>query len=223
MPLFYLFFSVTPRVAGCKPVDMAQIDGILPLLSPAQQMAGGLQSPDIHQCHAVRCSHSGALTSRLVPQPSLPPPLPGLSLMMPLNEVPFSCEHFKISWRSFADTEPFSLLTAAVVNAFQAPGKEGGKISKKFRLSWIPVYKSLQGSHKAHYVMTLCAVGCVSASVSLPNRNVIIAGAWRSKTTTNIKESKWPWLCVWCHWISHFLTTTSVHKGTSKREKQSSH
>lgn len=40
--------------------------------------------------------------------------------MMPLNEVPFSWEHFKISWRSFADVEPFSPLAAAVVNAFQA-------------------------------------------------------------------------------------------------------
>lgn len=157
-------------------------------------MAGGLQSPDIHQCLAVRCSHSGALTSRLVPQTSLPPPLRGLGLMMPLNEVPFSWEHFKISWRGFADVEPFSPLAAAVVNAFQAAKiKKKKKRDAKFRLSRIPVYESLQSSHKAHYVMTLCAVGCVSASVSSPNRNVIIVGAWRSKTTTNIKESEWPW------------------------------
>lgn len=68
---------VAPSVGGCKPVDAAPIDGILPSLSAAQQMAGGLGSPDIHHCLAVRCSRSSALTSRPVPRTSLPPPLRG--------------------------------------------------------------------------------------------------------------------------------------------------
>lgn len=68
---------VAPSVGGCEPVDAAPIDGILPSLSAAQQMAGGLGSPDIHHCLAVRCSRSSALTSRPFPRTSLPPPLRG--------------------------------------------------------------------------------------------------------------------------------------------------
>lgn len=41
---------------------MTQIDGAPPSVSLACQMAGGLQSPDIHQCLAVRPSHNKAVT-----------------------------------------------------------------------------------------------------------------------------------------------------------------
>lgn len=54
-----------------QPVDMQQIKGTLPSVSPAYQMAAGLQSPDIHQCLAVRCSRSRVLTRGLVQQTSL--------------------------------------------------------------------------------------------------------------------------------------------------------
>ncbi|KAI9524042.1 hypothetical protein NQZ68_021004 [Dissostichus eleginoides] len=50
---------------------MQQIKGTLPSVSPAYQMAAGLQSPDIHQCLAVRCSRSRVLTRGLVQQTSL--------------------------------------------------------------------------------------------------------------------------------------------------------
>lgn len=76
-PTLHESTPVGPSVGGCEPVDAAPIDGILPSLSAAQQMAGGLGSPDIHHCLAVRCSRSSALTSRPVPRTSLPPPLRG--------------------------------------------------------------------------------------------------------------------------------------------------
>lgn len=45
---------------------------MLPLPLPVCQMAGGFDSPDIHQCLAVRCSRSSDLTCRLVQQNSFP-------------------------------------------------------------------------------------------------------------------------------------------------------
>lgn len=81
IPGSFLFLKLresTPvalSVGCCEPVDSAPIDGISPSLCGAQQMAGGLGSPDIHHCLAVRCSRSSTLTSRSVPRTSLPPPL----------------------------------------------------------------------------------------------------------------------------------------------------
>lgn len=63
---FHKLTTVIRYILGCEPVHMAQIDGALPSLSAACQMAGGLQSPDIHHCLTVRCSNSSALTWRLV-------------------------------------------------------------------------------------------------------------------------------------------------------------
>lgn len=75
---------------GSEAADAAQIDGLLPPSSCAvQQMAGGLGSPDIHHCLAVRCSRSGAPTSRPAqPRTGLLPPLRGApALMTARNEV----------------------------------------------------------------------------------------------------------------------------------------
>lgn len=61
--------------ASCSsgPVDMARISSAPPLSDPPVcQMAGGFESPDIHQCLAVSCSRSSDLTCRLVQQNSLP-------------------------------------------------------------------------------------------------------------------------------------------------------
>lgn len=56
-----------------RPLDVAQI-GVAPppSLSSVCQMAGGSDSPDIHQCLAVRCSRSSDLTCRLHRQNSFP-------------------------------------------------------------------------------------------------------------------------------------------------------
>lgn len=50
---------------------MTQIDGAPPSVSLACQMAGGLQSPDIHQCLAVKPSHNKAVTLGVVQQASV--------------------------------------------------------------------------------------------------------------------------------------------------------
>lgn len=67
----WLVLNVNATSGG--PLDMAQI-GVAPppSLSSVCQMAGGFVSPDIHQCLAVRCSHSSDLTCRLVQQNSFP-------------------------------------------------------------------------------------------------------------------------------------------------------
>lgn len=63
-----------------------------PSVSSVCQMAGGLESPDIHQCLAVSCSRSSALTCRLVQQNSRSSVL---RLMMPPNETPFPGSQIK--------------------------------------------------------------------------------------------------------------------------------
>lgn len=63
-------------------VGYCESSGGIPLsLSGAQQMAGGLGSPDINHCPAVRCSRSSALTSRSCHCSR------GSHLMTPLNGV----------------------------------------------------------------------------------------------------------------------------------------
>lgn len=71
--LFRFYKSSTDicHISGSKSVDMTQIVGTLLSLSPVCQMASGLQPPDIHQCLAVRCSLSSALTLVLVQQTGL--------------------------------------------------------------------------------------------------------------------------------------------------------
>lgn len=54
---------VSAQVSGASnPADMTQIDGALPSVSLAARLPVGVQSPDIHQCLPVRCSHSSGLT-----------------------------------------------------------------------------------------------------------------------------------------------------------------
>lgn len=61
---FYKSTSDICHISGSNPVDMTQIVASLLSVCPACQMASGPQSPDIHQCLAVRCSLSSALTQQ---------------------------------------------------------------------------------------------------------------------------------------------------------------
>lgn len=173
--LFLKLLESTPVAlsVGCRePVDWAPIDGILPSLSGAQQMAGGLGSPDIHHCLAVRCSRSSALTSRTVPRTSLPPPL----------RRPISNDGVK--WGAFSlGAFFFTLAHAALQMRVCSPLVVAG-------IEIIPAYKWLQSSLGGHYVMTRCAVSQFLASVSSANRNVIIAGALRSKNHNKYQRIK---------------------------------
>lgn len=195
---------------------------VLPSLSPACQMAGGLQSPDIHQCLAVRCSHSSALTWRLVQQTSLLlVNARGLGLMMPPNEMPISWEQWKIlpMWHSFPIQMCDCVPLVGVVNAFQAQGKMCGQI----QIWLVPVSKYIQGSHKPHYAIILCTPSCLLASVASPIQSVIIMGTRRCKIQ-QIWKQPYDLDSVFSVTESHVLPQPPlVHEGTSRREKQSFH
>lgn len=72
-PIIIDHTALNVNASSSRPFDVAQIGAAHPpSLSSACQMAGGFDSPDIHQCLAVRCSRSSDLTCRLVQQNSFP-------------------------------------------------------------------------------------------------------------------------------------------------------
>lgn len=111
--------------------DMTQIDGTFPSVSPACQMAGGLQSPDIHQCLAVRCSHSSCSDPGTGPADESPTLqwgglYKGLGRMMPSKEVPLPVSFWKSG--QYGTAFPIQLCDRVpligAVNAFQGHEKK---------------------------------------------------------------------------------------------------
>lgn len=148
---FHKSTTVICHISGCKPVDMTQIDDTLPSVTPACQMAGGLQSPDIHQCLAVRCSHSSVLTLRLVQQTSLPCSSIGATRAWSNDATKWgaiACEQLEIwpIWHSFPIQLCNSVPLVGVVNAFHGQEKMCGLI----QICGVPVAKYFQGLHKPH-------------------------------------------------------------------------
>lgn len=192
------------HISGPQPVGMTQIDGSIPSVSPVCQMAGGLQSPDIHQCLAVRCSHSSALTLGLVQQTivsfALPWGLQGLGVMMPPNEVPSPGS----SWK-FGQYGTAFLYSCATLNEYAQGKNVTNYVDTKFLCSCI--FKAC-----TNRVKQLCSV------LFLPKI------FYHYATCKNHNSILMTWLLCFCHGcLCSSTTTTSVHKCTSKREKQSSH
>lgn len=199
---------------------MTQIDGPPPSVSPACQMAGGLQSPDIHQCLAVTYSHSSALTLGPVQQTSLY----CLSMRAWSNDA---TKWGAITWEQMEILANMAQLSHAAVQLCP-PSCCGPCISWTGKNVWPnadilnPVSKYFQGFHKRRWAITLCAIGCLLALVATPIPNIFIMGTHRCKMQQNATASLWPGYCVQWHGISCSSTTTSVHECSSKSETQSS-
>lgn len=102
-----------------------------PSVSSVCQMAGGLESPDIHQCLAVSCSRSSDLTCRSSRTPAL-------RLMMPPNEAPFPGSQIK--------TQP--IRHGSPIQMWSSPvwgGERGKKDATNFK--WFAKFPELRVLH----------------------------------------------------------------------------